>query len=75
MIKIEFSVLIGAYLTLTVCSLLVLWMIFERKTYSAFSSYRDFFWQCSICTHVYIDSIHSSISECPKCKSFNKKEE
>ena len=32
-------------------------------------------WSCSICTHVYVDSKHSDISQCPECGSYNKRED
>jgi len=76
MIKIEFSLMVALYLILTMCIILILWMISEkRKILGLFSSDRSFFWQCNICTYVYVDSRHSMLSQCPRCGSYNKKEE
>jgi len=76
MIKIEFSLAIGLYLILTVCIIFVVWLIFEKKkVFKPFSSQKRFFWQCSICTYVYVDTKHSIISLCPRCGSYNKKDE
>ena len=76
MIKIEFSLAIALYLILTVCSILILWMYLERKrVLESFSSEKRFFWQCDICTYVYVDSKNNIISQCPRCGSYNKKEE
>jgi len=76
MIKIEFSLAIALYIALTVSLVLILWLILERKKVIKFSSAEDrFFWQCNICTYVYVDSKNSVISQCPRCRSYNKKEE
>ena len=76
MIKIEFSLAIALYLILTVCLIFVLWMCFEKKRILRLLPPENrFFWQCNICTYVYVDSQHSAISQCPRCGSYNKKEE
>lgn len=76
MIKIEFSLAIGLYIALTVCLVLVLWLVFEKKkSPKSFTSEENFFWQCSICTYVYVHSRHSALSQCPRCGSYNRKEE
>ncbi|NQV04376.1 MAG: hypothetical protein HQ532_02660 [Candidatus Omnitrophica bacterium] len=76
MIKIEFSLAIAIYLIFTVCLILLLWLVFERKKLqSTISLEKGFFWQCSVCTYVYVDSTHSVISQCPRCESYSKKEE
>ncbi|MBU1912090.1 MAG: hypothetical protein KKB22_00955 [Candidatus Omnitrophica bacterium] len=74
MLKIEFSTAIALYLILTTC-LVLLALVFEnKKEPKQFSSEKNFLWQCSICTYVYIDSRHANISQCPRCGSYNKKE-
>lgn len=76
MIKIEFSLAIAIYLIFTVCLILVLWLVFERKKLQGtISLEKGFFWQCNVCTYVYVDSTHNVISLCPRCGSYNKKEE
>ncbi len=76
MIRIEFSLAVSIYIVITVCAFLVFWMFFEKNTGAGpFSSDKRFFWQCNICTYVYVDSKHSKISQCPRCRSYNKKEE
>ena len=76
MIKIEFSLAIGLYLIVTVCLIFILWVISEsRKMIHPFSLGKNLFWQCGICTYVYVDSTHIVISQCPRCGSYNKKEE
>ena len=76
MIKMEFSLAVAVYLILTVCLSLILWMYFEKKkTLKSIYSEKRFFWQCDICTYVYVDSMHNILSQCPRCGSYNKKEE
>ena len=76
MIEVEFSLAVAVYLVLTIVFILALWMLSERrKRPGLFLSEEAFFWQCNICTHVYVDSKHSAISKCPRCGSYNKKEE
>lgn len=76
MIEVEFSLAVAAYLVLTIFFILALWMLSERrKIPGEFLSEEAFFWQCKICTYVYVDSKHSAISKCPRCGSYNKKEE
>ena len=75
MIKIEFSLAIAIYLIFSICPILILWLYLEkRRILKPLSSEKRFFWQCSICTYVYVDSTHSTISQCPRCGSYNKKE-
>lgn len=76
MIKIEFSLAVALYLILTVGLILVVWMCFEKKKIlKPFPTEERFFWQCNICTYVYVDSKHNMISKCPRCGSYNKKED
>jgi len=74
MLKIEFSAAIALYLILTTCLVLVALVFENKKEPKQFSSEKNFLWQCSICTYVYVDSRHANISQCPRCGSYNKKE-
>ena len=75
MFKIEFSLAVALYLILTTCLILLIIIFKNRKEPKQFSSEKNFLWQCSICTYVYVDSRHTNISQCPRCGSYNKKEE
>jgi hypothetical protein len=75
MIKIEFSLAVALYLILTTCLVLLIFVFKNKKDPKQFSSEKNFLWQCSICTYVYVDSRHVNISQCPRCGSYNKKEE
>ncbi|MDP3786605.1 MAG: hypothetical protein Q8R05_03530 [Candidatus Omnitrophota bacterium] len=76
MITLEFSVAAALYLSLVTGIFFVYWMFFERSSASGGESAADrYVWQCPICTYCYIDSRHSAISVCPRCGSYNKKQE
>lgn len=77
MIKIEFSLAIALYVILVLCSIFISWMIVDKKRNlpGPSSPEKDFFWQCGTCTYVYIDTTHGTISTCPRCGSYNKREE
>ena len=75
MIKIEFSLAVALYLVLTTCLVLLIIIFKNRKDPKQFFSEKNFLWQCSICTYVYVDSRHTGMSQCPRCGSYNKKEE
>ncbi|MFA4991827.1 MAG: hypothetical protein WC569_04520 [Candidatus Omnitrophota bacterium] len=77
MIRVEFSMLVAFYLIVTVFLVMVAWALFEKKRVLkplAFSK-DSFFWQCNICAYVYVDSVHDKISQCPRCGSYNNREE
>jgi len=75
MIKIEFSAAIALYILLTVFLVFAAWLFCERrKAFKLLSAENRFFWQCAICTYVYVDSRHNTISRCPRCGSYNEKE-
>ena len=75
MIKVDFSLAVSLYLILTTCLVLLVLVLHNRKGSKQFSSEKNFLWQCSICTYAYVDSRHINMSQCPRCGSYNKKEE
>jgi len=75
MIKIEFSLAVALYLVLTTCLVLFIGIFKNRKDPKQFFSEKNFLWQCSICTYVYVNSRHTNMSQCPRCGSYNEKEE
>lgn len=74
MIKIDFSLAVSLYLILTTCLVLLALLFENKKKQKQFSSEKNFLWQCSICTYVYVDSRHINMSQCPRCGSYNNKE-
>lgn len=76
MITFEFSVAAALYLSLVTAGFFVYWVYFERPGKSDDNTMMDrYVWQCPICTYYYIDSRHSVISVCPRCGSYNKKQD
>ena len=74
--EVDFSIAIAIYLVLILLVFLVLWIFSERRAKSSsVASSKDFFWQCDVCTYIYVDSKHRIVSQCPRCKSYNKREE
>ena len=52
----------------------ILWIFLERKAaLPKFVREEADVWECSICAYTYVDSTHHEISQCPQCKSYNKK--
>ncbi|MCM8779061.1 MAG: hypothetical protein NC898_00735 [Candidatus Omnitrophica bacterium] len=77
MINLDFSLAIGLYLLLILLVIVSFWIVFEnrikRKGVLPLLPKRNI-WHCSICAHIYIDK-ETEISVCPRCKSYNKREE
>jgi rRNA maturation endonuclease Nob1 len=75
MIKLDFAVAISLYITLSSVVVLVIWVYLDRNRFKKYTSDDVYMWQCSICTHAYVDSVHKEISVCPVCGSYNKRGE
>lgn len=75
MIRLELTTAIAIYTFITVIGVLLLWISLGReKKIKQYTSEKKYIWQCTICTHTYVDSLHEVISKCPQCGSFNKRE-
>lgn len=75
MIKVDISFAVSFYIILWVISLLVFWIIFGKgPKLKHYSRDKRYFWQCSICLANYVDSKDDTISKCPECGSYNKRE-
>lgn len=74
MIKVDITTAIFLYLMSALGVVFFLWIFFEKKAVlPKFVREEADVWECSICTHIYVDSTHHEISRCPQCKSYNKK--
>lgn len=74
MIELDISTAVALYLSLTVVTLLLIWLFLDRETKPRhYTSEKKSIWQCEVCTFIYIDSRHDVISRCPQCGSFNKR--
>lgn len=74
MLKLDVSTAVFLYLTVSLLVVFLLWVLFEKRTALPKYVREDAnVWECAICAHTYVDSTHHEISQCPQCKSYNKK--
>ena len=74
MIHLDVSWAVFLYLVSSLLAIFALWIFFERKVvFPKFVREEADVWECSICTYTYVDSQHQEISQCPQCRSYNKK--
>jgi hypothetical protein len=76
MIKVDLSTALFLYLLFTAVAILIMWSFFNFGTkLKTFGSEEKYIWHCSICAHTYVDSKHENISPCPRCGSYNQRED
>ncbi len=74
MIRIDVSLAVVLYVMSSLSVIFVLWVFFEKKAVlPKFVREEADVWECTICAYTYVDSTHQEISQCPQCKSYNKK--
>ena len=74
MFRMDVSTAVLLYVMSSLLVIFILWIFFEKKAaLPKFVRDEADVWECSICTYTYIDSTHHEISQCPQCKSYNKK--
>ena len=74
MFKLDVSTAVFLYIMSSLLVVFVLWIFFEKKTaFPKFVREDANVWECAICAYTYVDSTHHEISQCPQCKSYNKK--
>ena len=74
MIRMDISTAIFLYIMSSLLVLFWLWVFYERKNVMPkFLREEADVWECGICFYIYVDSTHHEISQCPQCKSYNKK--
>jgi rubrerythrin len=77
MIEVNLSTMLLIYLSVILSSFIAFWVYseYKQKDKSVKIESERYFWSCSICGYTYVDSKHKEISICPRCGSYNKKEE
>lgn len=76
MIKISFSAAVILYLFGSSFLTLLVWMIFSKDVKFVSSAIVEkVVWRCHICMLEYVDSVNEEFSDCPRCHSYNKKED
>lgn len=74
MFKVDVATLVFMYIMSTLLAIFILWILFEKKAVlPKFVREEADVWECVICSYIYVDSLHREISQCPQCKSYNKK--
>jgi len=73
MITINFYWAISLYIFLFLGALVGFWLLERRQKDKDLSLDAKFIWFCSVCTYTYINTQEESISLCPRCNSYNKK--
>jgi len=62
-------VLYSAALALVIVAIWIYTEVTTRRTYRALG--KQFLWRCVFCGYTYLDEAAESISQCPRCGSFN----
>ena len=74
MFRVDISTAVFLYVVSSLLVIFLLWIFFEKKSIlPKFIREEADVWECSICTYTYVVSSHHEISQCPQCKSYNKK--
>ncbi len=74
MFYVDISTAVFLYVMSALILIFVLWVFFEKSaSLPKFVREEADVWECTICKYTYVDSTHHEISQCPQCKSFNKK--
>ena len=74
MFHVDISMAVFLYVMSSLVAIFLLWIFFEKRSIlPKFTREEANVWECSICTYTYVDSTHHEISQCPQCKSYNKK--
>ena len=74
MLRLEISTAVVLYVLPALLAVFAFWILFERKSpLPKFVREEADVWECTICAHAYVDSTHQEISQCPQCKSYNKR--
>lgn len=74
MIIIDFSYAVSLYLIATVAIIVSVWIFFRKQKEKDLFLDPHFIWHCAICTYIYINTQEETITVCPRCGHYNKKE-
>ncbi len=74
MITVDFSSALTCAVTIILGILIVPWFFARKQKDKEVSLDPRYLWFCSVCTYTYINTKEDTISMCPRCSSYNKKE-
>lgn len=73
--RLDVSTAAFLYVMSSLLVIFALWVLTEKRTtLPKFVREEADVWECQICAYTYVDSLHREISQCPQCKSYNKKD-
>ncbi len=73
MINLDFRTAVAGYATISLGVFFILWFIGKKQKNKELLLDDKFLWFCSVCTYTYISTKEETISNCPRCGSYNKK--
>lgn len=73
MIKVDFSLAIALYILLFLKLVLIIWIFSKKQKDKDLTLDQRFIWFCSICAYTYVNTKEDTISLCPRCGNYNKK--
>jgi hypothetical protein len=73
MISIDFSLGVSLYILFFLNLILIVWLFSKKQKDKDLSLDPRLIWFCSVCTYTYINTKEGTISNCPRCGSYNKK--
>lgn len=76
MIQITLGTALLIYGTLIIVGLVVLTILGELRATGVYQVLeKQFMWRCIFCNFLYLDEEAASLSQCPRCGSYNKSKE
>ncbi len=73
MITIDFSVAIALFCAAVLAGSAFAWLFRKKDKEKHMHLDPDFIWFCSVCTYTYVNTREETITVCPRCGSYNKK--
>lgn len=74
MISLDFYTAVAGYFIALLTVVIAIWVYSKKEKEKILSLDPRFIWYCSLCTYTYINTKEETISTCPRCGSYNKKQ-
>jgi len=74
MISLNFYLAVSLYMFASISAILFIWLFSKKQKDKDLTLDPKFIWFCSVCSYTYINTRAETISACPRCGSYNKKE-
>jgi len=73
MISLDFSLAIALYAVFLLFVFFLFWVFTDKQKDKDLSLDARFIWFCSVCAHTFVNTKAETLSVCPRCGSYNKK--